>query len=59
MWGPPDESRAATSQSFHRATARSTRVDSTHMFDFVVVVLDALLDDGVVAGRHLFQVLVD
>lgn len=29
------------------------------MFDLVVVVLDALLDDGVVARRHLFEVLVD
>lgn len=29
------------------------------MFDFVVVVLDALLDDGVVARCHFFEVLVD
>lgn len=36
-----------------------TRAYSTHMFDLVVVVLDALLDDGVVARRHLFEVLVD
>lgn len=37
-----------------------TRPESgTHMFNLVVVVLDALLDDGVVARCHFLEVLVD
>lgn len=57
--GPADTS----SRDFAKLPPRDGGVtrpeSSTHVFDLVVIVLDALLNDGVVARCHFLEVLVD